>query len=72
MSLHTAAMASLDQAQLSSLADGVDDLAQRLSVMADDLVGGPSNDAAGALFEAERSLRMATRAIERARRTVDG
>ena len=63
-------MASLDQAQLSSLGDGIDDLARRVAALAEQLDGGANSDGANALYEAERSLRMATRAIERARRAL--
>ncbi len=65
-------MPSLDQAQLSALADGVDDLAQRAARLADQLDGSEHSDAASALFEAERSLRMAERAMARARRALAG
>jgi hypothetical protein len=68
----TAAMPSLDQAQLSALADGVDDLARRTARLADHLEGSDTSDAANALFEAERSLRMAERAMARARRSLPG
>jgi hypothetical protein len=63
-------MPSLDQAQLSSLGDGIDDLAQRAALLAEQLESSDAPDAANALFEAERSLRMAGRAVERARRTT--
>jgi hypothetical protein len=64
-------VASLDQAQLSSLNDGVLELARRAAELGEQLDGGLSSDAANSLFEAERSLRMAERAIERARRSLD-
>lgn len=62
---------SLDAARLSSLAAGVDELAQRAAALAADLDGGLYAEAAVALFEAERSLAMAGRAVDRARRVVD-
>ena len=63
-------MPSLDQAQLSALADGVLDIARQVAALGEDLDGGVSSEAANSLFEAERSLRMAERAIERARRSL--
>ena len=58
-------MASLDSAQLSSLAAGIEDLADRSASLADSLDAGNTSDVANALYEAERSLRMAVRAVER-------
>lgn len=66
----TALVASLDRTQLSSIADGVDDLTRRVAHLAEQLEERHQADAAGALFEAERSLRMASRAVERARRAL--
>jgi hypothetical protein len=64
-----AAMASLPRSQISSVADGIEDLARRVAELADEL-DGSSSDSANALYEAERSLRMASRAMERAGRTL--
>lgn len=64
-------MASLDHTQLSALAAGVDDLAHRAAELAESLDQGPTAEAAVAMYEAERSLAMAARAVERARRTLD-
>lgn len=64
-------MASLDHAQLSALASGVDELARRSAELAGALEHGLSSEAATALYEAERSLVMAGRAVERARRSLD-
>jgi len=61
-------MDSLDAAQLSSLASGIEDLADRTASLADGLDDGSTSDAANALYEAERSLRMAVRAVERGQR----
>jgi hypothetical protein len=66
----TLAMASLARSQLSSVSDGIDDLARRVAELADELEGTTSSDAANALYEAERSLRMAIRAVERAGRNL--
>src|SRR3954471_18648612 len=63
------AMASLPRSQISSVSDGIDDLARRVAELADELAGS-SSDSANALYEAERSLRMASRAMERAGRTL--
>ena len=65
-------MPSLDQAQLSSLADGITDLAKRAAELGEQLDGGAASEAANSLFEAERSLRMAERSVERARRSLGG
>ncbi|MGI8755227.1 MAG: hypothetical protein ACR2MB_05080 [Acidimicrobiales bacterium] len=62
-------MDSLDAAQLSSLAAGIEDLADRSASLADGLDGGSTSDTANALYEAERSLRMAVRAVERGQRS---
>ena len=64
-------MASLDHVQLSSVGDAVHDLAERVARLGEEL-DGTRSDAANALFEAERSLRMAERAVERARRALGG
>ncbi|HMS88931.1 MAG TPA: hypothetical protein PK748_02870 [Acidimicrobiales bacterium] len=62
---------SLDTARLSSLSAGVDDVARRAGELAGELEGGLYAEAAVALFEAERSLAMAGRAVDRARRVVE-
>jgi len=63
-------MGSLDHAKLSAMAAGVEDLARRSGELAAELEGGRTAEAAVALFEAERSLVMAGRAVERARRVL--
>lgn len=63
-------MASLDAAQLSSIASGIEDLADRSAALAEDLDTADTAEAANALFEAERSLRMAMRAVERGQRVL--
>jgi hypothetical protein len=62
---------SLDHARLSSLAAAVEELATRAGELAAALEGGLTAEASVALVEAERSLRMAGRAVERARRVLD-
>ena len=63
-------MPSLDRVQLSALGDGVDDLTRRAFALAEQFAQNDSSDGAQALYEAERSLRMASRAIERAARAL--
>ena len=65
-------MSSSAHAQLSSLAASVDDVVARLSELAESLDTGSPSDAANALFEAERSLLMARRAIDRGRSALPG
>lgn len=61
----------LESARLSSLAAGVDELSRRAGELASEFDGGLNAEAAVALYEAERSLAMASRAVDRARRIVD-
>jgi len=61
-------VASLDHVQLSSVGDAVHDLAERVARLGEEL-DGTRSDAANALFEAERALKMAARALARARRS---
>ncbi len=63
-------MASLDTAQLSALASSVDDTIVRVAELGERLDDGATSDAANALFEAERSLKMARRALARAGRAL--
>jgi hypothetical protein len=64
-------MASTHDAQLSALAATVDELAQRAAGLAAVLEVDGSSDAATALFEVERSLAMASRSVDRARRALE-
>lgn len=61
---------TLDHARISSLASAVDELSSLAGDLAAALEGGRTAEAAVALFEAERSLKMAGRAVERAKRVV--
>ena len=61
-------MASLQDSQLSAIAATIEDLSGRVASLAEDLQGDGWADPATALFEVERSLRMAQRSIDRARR----
>jgi hypothetical protein len=59
-----------DRAELSALATTLDDLTSRLTSTADRLQGSPRDDVAEGLYEVERSLRTATRKLERVLRTM--
>ncbi len=67
----TGAMSS-DRAVLTSLATALDDLTDRLAAVASAHVGGPDEHVATDLFEVERSLRGASRRLERALRGLAG
>ena len=64
-------MASLSSAQLSALSSGIDDLADRAAQLAVDLEATHEAEAAAAMYEVERSLKMANRSMDRARRALD-
>jgi hypothetical protein len=64
-------MAAPHDAQLSALAATVDELAQRAAELAAALEADGSSEPATALFEVERSLAMASRSVDRARRALD-
>ncbi|MCU1496349.1 MAG: hypothetical protein JWM47_302 [Acidimicrobiales bacterium] len=65
----TAAMTSLPQAQLSAISSGLDEIVARVAALGEELDTGGTSDTANALFEAERALKMAARALSRARRS---
>lgn len=65
-----AAMASLDTARLASLAANVEENVAGVAELGEHLDRSGYSDAANALFEAERSLKMASRALARARRSM--
>jgi hypothetical protein len=54
----------LDAAQLSSLSSSLDDLAARITAMADALGSSPREDVAADLYEVERSLQAADRRLK--------
>ena len=54
----------LDTAALSSLSSSLDDLAARVTAMADALGGSPREDVAADLYEVERSLQSADRRLK--------
>lgn len=64
------AMAPASDPQLSSLGASIDDLARRAAELAQALESDGASEPAASLFEVERSLRMAVRSLERARRTL--
>jgi hypothetical protein len=58
-------------AELSSITSTFDEQGRRLTALAEELSGDPDQETAAlALFEAERSLRVAVRALERATRSL--
>lgn len=61
-------MSTLPDSQLSAIASAIDDLAVRVAELAEELQATHDADRAAALFEVERSLRMANRSLDRARR----
>ncbi len=63
-------MASLDHAQLSSFTASVEETITGVAELAERLESSHRSDAANALYEAERSLKMAGRALARARRSL--
>lgn len=67
----TAAVTSSEQAELSALATAIGELSERVGAMAERFQSNDDRtDAATALFEAERSLHMGGRHLERAVRAV--
>lgn len=63
-------MASHHDAQLSAIAASVDELARRVATLAEQLQDDGQAEPATALFEVERSLRMAERSLDRSRRSL--
>ena len=63
-------MASLSDSQLSALAANIDDLALRVTQLAEGLDGYGVEETSTALFEVERSLQMASRSMARARKAL--
>jgi hypothetical protein len=68
---HTPGMASLSAAQLSALASAIDELGERSAALAGELEQSHEAEAAAALYEVERSIRMASRSMDRARRALE-
>ena len=59
---HTGGM-PLDAAHLSSLSTALDELTERITVLADDFQSSPREDVAADLYEVERSLHTAHRRL---------
>ena len=53
----------LDTAHLSSLSTALDELAQRITTLADELLDSPREDVAADLYEVERHLHAASRRL---------
>jgi hypothetical protein len=66
---HSAAMPS-DGAALASILTALGDLEARIAALVAPYEGSDREDVVGALYEAERSLRAAQRAVERAERSL--
>ncbi len=58
------------RAPLASLATQLQELTERAAAIGEQLNETPTEDVAGTLFEVERALRSASRALERARRQL--
>ena len=59
-----------DAAELSSLATTLTELEHRLGALGEAFEGTDHDDVVAALFEAERTIRAATRSVERARQAL--
>ena len=57
---------STSRAELGSIATQLRELADRVSRAGEDLDRSPTEDAAAALYEADRALRTAVRSVDRA------
>ena len=58
-------MATREAAELSSLATALDELARRITAIAESLAGTASDDVAAGLFDVERALGAARRRLAR-------
>jgi hypothetical protein len=65
-------MSSLPDSKLSAVASSLEDLSGRVARLAEELVEDHASESAAILYEVERSLDMATRAVNRARRSLPG
>lgn len=63
-------MSHPERADLSSVATMLRELTERVSASAERLDREPTHDVAGSLFEVERALRSAGRALDRATRQL--
>ena len=65
-------MATREAAELSSLATALDELARRITAIAEALAGTASDDVAAGLFDVERALGAARRRLARLVDARDG
>jgi hypothetical protein len=61
-----APMTASSSAEISVIADGINMYRARVSGLAEPLIGSPKEDLLATLYEAERALRNAHRAMQRA------
>ena len=59
-------MSSTSSAEIGVIADGIDAYRARVAGLAEPFVGSPEEDLLATLYEAERALRNAHRAMRRA------
>ena len=59
-------MSSTSRAEISVIADGIEMYRARVSGLAEPFIGTPQEDLLATLYEAERALRNAHRAMQRA------
>lgn len=59
-------------AELGSTASTLDGVIERITTLADGLLGSPDDDIGTALIEIERQLTSARRRLDRVRRDLDG
>ncbi len=59
-------MSSPSKAEIGAVIEGVESYRSRSASIAELLIGTPNEDLLGALWEAERSLKSALRALQRA------
>lgn len=65
-------MSSLDATRLSAIGAAIDDVTDRVTELIESVGTDGIGDAGVALLEAERSLTIARRALDRAQRAVRG
>ena len=63
---------SSDAAELSSISSALEELAGRITKIAERRDGDPDDPVSTGLFEVDRSLRNAVRQLERARNRIPG
>lgn len=55
---------------MSALASSIEDISGRVAALAEELSGEHASESASILYEVERTLDMATRSVNRARRAL--